>query len=136
MEDMKNAMRSGDSIKRDTVRFLMSAIKNFEIDNGAQPDEGILKIIAKEVKKMEDALVDFAKGDRQDLIDAEKPKIEILKNYLPKQLTAEELAATVKKVIEDLGKSDFGTTMKAVMAKVGTRADGGTVSAAVKKHLA
>ncbi len=134
-EDMKNAMRSGEQLKRDTVRFLMSAIKNFEIDNGPQNDDGVVKIVAREVKKMKDALTDFIKAGRQDIVEEENKKIAILEAYLPKQLTPEELEATVKEVLAEVGNSDFGKAMKAVMAKVQGKADGGQVSATVKKFL-
>lgn len=135
MEDMKNAMRSGDTVKRDTVRFLMAAVKNFEIDNGEQDDEGVQKVVAREVKKMNEAIIEFEKGDRQDLADADKAKVAVLQAYLPQQMSAEELDVIVKQTIDEAPDKNFGLVMKAVMAKVQGKADGGAVSAAVKKLL-
>jgi uncharacterized protein len=135
-EDMKQAMRDRASVKLNTIRFLLSAIKNWEIDNGEQDDAGVTKIIAKEVKKMKDANIEFEKGGRQDLVEEELVKIAFMEEYLPKQLSAEEVEAIAKEVIDSSEQKDFGTLMKAVMAKVQGKADGGAVSAAVKKLLA
>lgn len=134
-EDMKNAMRARDSVKLNTVRFLLSEIKNFEIDNGEQDDAGVTKVIAKEVKKMKDAMNDFATAGRQDLVDEETVKVQIMETYLPAQLSAEELEVVVKEVISEVDSSEFSVVMKATMAKVQGRADGGAVSAMVKKLL-
>lgn len=134
-EDMKNAMRARDSVKLNTVRFLLSEIKNFEIDNGEQDDAGVTKVIAKEVKKMKDAMNDFATAGRQDLVDEETVKVQIMETYLPAQLSAEELEVVVKEVISEVDSSEFSVVMKETMAKVQGRADGGAVSAMVKKLL-
>jgi uncharacterized protein len=134
-EDMKNAMRARESVKLTTIRFLLSEIKNFEIDNGEQDDAGVTKVIAKEVKKMKDAMNDFANAGRQDLVDEETVKVQIMESYLPAQLSAEELEVLVKEAIAEAGSSEFGVVMKAAMAKVQGRADGGAVSAMVKKLL-
>lgn len=135
-EDMKNAMRARDSVKLNTVRFLLSEIKNFEIDNGPQDDAGVTKVIAKEVKKMKDAINDFDKAGRQDLVEEESVKVQIMETYLPAQLGGEELNAIVQEAINETGSKEFGVVMKAAMVKVQGRADGGVVSAALKKLLA
>lgn len=132
-EDMKNAMRAKDSMRLNTVRFIMSAVRNWEIDNGEPTDQDILKLIAKEVKQMKDANAEFSKGGREDLVEEENKKIAILEEYLPQQLSEAELEAAVKEVKAELGDADFGTTMRAVMAKVQGKADGAAVSAMVKK---
>jgi len=132
-EDMKNAMRAKDQLTLNTVRYVMSSIRNWEIDNGVPTDQDVLKLIAKEVKQMKDAIVEFAQGGREDLVEEENKKVAILEKYLPKQLSPDELEKTVKATLEELGDSDFGKTMKAVMAKVQGKADGGTVSAMIKK---
>ena len=111
----------------------MSSIKNWEIDNGVPTDEDVTKVIAKELKQMKDAVAEFLKGGRQDLVDEENKKIAIIEKYLPQQMSAEELEKTVKEVLAEIGDSNFGTTIKAVMAKVQGKADGGAVSAMVKK---
>lgn len=135
-EDMKNAMRARDMLRLGVIRFLLSEIKNFEIDNGEQDDAGIIKIIAREVKKVKDALIDFEKTGREDLVKEETAKLEIMESYLPKQLSDEELKTIVSEVAAASEKKDFGTVMKAVMAKVQGQADGGRVSAVVKEVLA
>lgn len=134
-EDMKNAMRAKDMLTLNTVRYLLSSIKNWEIDHGLPTDEDVVKIISKEVKQMRDAISEFARGGRQDLVEEEEKKVSIIERYLPSQLSPEELERTVKEVIAELGESDFGKTMRAVMAKVQGKAEGSSVSAMVKKLM-
>lgn len=134
-EDMKTAMKAHDAQKLGVVRFVISQVKNWEIDNGEQDDAGIQKIIASEVKKMKDANVEFEKGGRQDLVDEEKAKIVLMEEYLPKQMSDEELAQIVKEVVSSATDKNFGMIMKSVMAKVQGKADGGRVSAMVKQSL-
>ncbi len=134
-EDMKNAMRARDSLRLNTIRFLLSIIKNWEIDNGEQDDAGVLKLIASEVKKMKDALIDFEKAGRQDLVSEETSKVAILEAYLPQQLSEEELMKLVVEAKRGTEGANFGEVMRAVMAKVAGRADGGRVSAAVKQLM-
>ncbi len=134
-EDMKNAMRAKDMLTLNTVRYLLSSIKNWEIDHGLPTDEDVVKIISKEVKQMRDAISEFARGGRQDLVEEEEKKVSILERYLPSQLSPEELEKTVKEVMSELGESDFGKTMRAVMAKVQGKAEGSSVSAMVKKLM-
>lgn len=134
-EDMKNAMRAKDMLTLNTVRYLLSSIKNWEIDHGLPTDEDVVKIISKEVKQMRDAISEFARGGRQDLVEEEEKKVSIIERYLPSQLSPEELEKTVKEVMSELGESDFGKTMRAVMAKVQGKAEGSSVSAMVKKLM-
>ncbi len=132
-EDMKNAMRAHDSARLGVIRFLLAELKNFEIDNGEQDDAGVLKVIARELKKIKDALGDFEKAGRQDLVDQEKLKIAVMESYLPKQMSDEELMAVVKEVLASTDDKNFGNLMKTVMAKVQGQADGGRVSAMLKQ---
>lgn len=132
-EDMKNAMRAKDQLTLNTVRYIMSSIKNWEIDNGVPTDEDVMKVITKEVKQMKDAITEFAQGGREDLVKEENLKVAVLEKYLPKQLTPEELEKTVKEVLESIDHSDFGKMMREVMAKVQGKADGNSVSAMIKK---
>jgi uncharacterized protein YqeY len=134
-EDMKNAMRAHDSVKLGVIRFLLSELKNWEIDHGPQDDNGIQQVIARELKKMKEAVEEFKKGDRQDLVDEEMPKIEIVQSYLPAALSDDELKAKVKAAIDALPDKNFGAAMKAAMAAVQGQADGGRVSALVKELL-
>ncbi|MDQ3008419.1 MAG: GatB/YqeY domain-containing protein [bacterium] len=134
-EDMKQAMRAREMLKLNTIRFLISDIRNFEIDNGEQDDAGVLKIVARQVKQMKDAVSEFAKGDRTDLIEEEKQKIAVLEAYLPQQMSDEALSAIVTKVVSAQPGMNMGQAMSEVMKQVQGQADGGRVSALVKKAL-
>lgn len=136
MEDMKIAMRSGDALKRDTVRGVMSEVKNFEIDNGEQDDAGVQKIITKLVKQFQDAMADFTRGGREDLMAETQTKLDILQAYLPKQMSDDELNQIVADVVAASSVKSMGPVIGQVMKKVAGLADGGRVSAAVKKALA
>lgn len=141
VDDMKNAMRAHESLKLNTIRFMMSAIKNWQIDNRDKvvddkvDDKDAQSVIAKEVKKIIDANAEFKAAGRMDLVEEEEKKLEIMRAYLPKQMSDEDLEAKVKEVIAGLPDKNMGMAMKAVMAAVGGQADGGKVSALVKQHL-
>ncbi len=136
MEDMKNAMRAHETLKLDVVRMIRSEVKNFEIDNGEADDEKVQKIIKTMLKQQKDALLDFEKAARQDLIEETKAKIAIFASYLPTELSDEELEKVVAEVIATATNKDFGPLMGQVMRQVGNRADGGRVTAMLKKALA
>ena len=139
MQDLKDAMREKDTIKKDTVQMVRAAILQIEKDKGIEvTDEKIVEIIAKEVKGKKDALVDFEKGGRQDLIDQTNQEIEILNKYLPKQLSREEIEEKVKEIINRLGATsikDMGPVMKEAKAEIGVAADGKTINEVVKGLL-
>ena len=140
MQDLKDAMREKDTVKKDTVQMVRAAILQIEKDKGIEvTDEKIVEIIAKEVKGKKDALVDFEKGGRQDLIDQTNQEIEILNKYLPKQLSREEIEEKVKEIINRLGATsikDMGPVMKEAKAEIGAAADGRTINEVVKELLA
>ena len=109
MEDLKVAMRNKDEIRKNTVQMVRAAILQIEKDKGIQvEDDRILEIIAKEVKSKKDALADFEKAGRQDLIEQTNQEIAILQEYLPKQLSREEIRVELEKIIAEIG----ATTMK------------------------
>ncbi|MBU0974445.1 GatB/YqeY domain-containing protein [Patescibacteria group bacterium] len=148
IEDMKQAMKAKDTIKLGVVRFLRSEIKNFEIDNGEQDDKGVVRIIASQVKKIKDVLVDFKSAGRDDLVAKEEAKVAILEAYLPQQMSDEELREVVSKIVgetEDkvngearegaLGQKNVGKLIGVVIRVVDGKADGGRVSAMVKEQL-
>lgn len=136
IEDMKTAMKARDQVKLGVVRYILSEVKNVEIDNGEQNDEGVQKVIAREVKKMQEAIADFKKGGREDLVAEETAKVALMQAYLPQQMSDEELSSIVKSVVEELaGEKNFGIVMKKVMEKVGGQADGKRVSEMVKTLL-
>ena len=119
--------------------MVRAAILQIEKDKGITvEDEKIIEIIAKEVKSKKDALVDFEKGGRQDLINQTNEEISILQEYLPKQLSKDELKIEIEKVIKDLNATsikDMGSVMKEAKARIGASADGRTINEVVKELL-
>lgn len=139
LEDMKVAMRDKDTIKKNAIQMSRSAVLQVEKDNKITlDDDGIIEVIAKEVKKRRDSLPEFEKCGRQDLIDDLNTEIEVLLQYLPKQLTEEEVEIIVKKAIQDTGATsakDIGKIMKEVMPQITGRSDGKIVNQIIKKIL-
>ena len=139
MEDLKEAMRSKNEIKKNTVQMVRAAILQIEKDKGIQvEDDRILEIIAKEVKSKRDALKDFEKAERQDLIDQTNQEIEVLQQYLPKQLGREEIKVELEKIIAEIGATtmkDMGAIMKEAKAKMGASADGKTINEVAKEIM-
>lgn len=139
MDDLKLAMREKNEIRKNTVQMVRAAILQIEKDKDiVVEDDKIIEIIAKEVKSKKDALVDFEKGGREDLISQTNEEIAILQEYLPKQLTREEIKVELEKVISDLGATsmkDMGPVMKEAKARIGAAADGRTINDVVKELL-
>ena len=139
LEDMKNAMKDKAVIKKNTVQMARAAILQVEKDNRITlDDDGILDIIAKEVKKRRDVLPDFEKSGRQDLIDGLKAELDVLLQYLPQQLTEEELEVIVRQAVQDTGATsakDMGRIMQLVLPQVKGRADGKMINGIVKKII-
>ena len=139
MEDLKEAMRNKNEIKKNTVQMVRAAILQIEKDKGIQvEDDRILEIIAKEVKSKRDALKDFEKAERQDLIDQTNQEIEVLQQYLPRQLSREEIKVELEKIIAEIGATtmkDMGTIMKEAKAKMGASADGKTINEVAKEIM-
>jgi uncharacterized protein YqeY len=138
-EDMKLAMKSQAKFKLSVIRMVRAAIKNVEIDQRKTlDDEEILDILSREIKQRKDSLQEFEKAGRDDLVEAVKAEIEILMEYLPQQLTEEEVKAIVQQTIQEVGassKADMGKVMGALMPKVKGRADGRIVNQAVQQLL-
>lgn len=139
MNDMKEALRSGDELRKSTLRMLRSAIgyKEVEVQHPLSDDE-VLDVIAKQVKQRQDSITEYAKGGRQDLVDQEKAEMEILLSYLPQQLTREEIADLARQAIQKLGVTDIkqqGLVMKELMPQVKGRADGRLVNEVVRQLL-
>lgn len=139
MEELKEAMKNKDTIKKNTVQMVRAAILQIEKDKGIEVgDDKILEIIAKEVKTKKDALVDFEKAQRQDLIDQTNQEIAILQEYLPKQLSREEVKVEVEKIISEIGAAsmkDMGAIMKEAKAKLGASAEGKTINEVAKEIM-
>ena len=139
-EDMKNYMRAKDVYALEAVRMLKADIKNAEIDVKKElNDEEIIKLARSFIKKHNEAAEICEKAGRSDLLAKEQKYLAVIEAYLPKQLSREELIAVVKEVRASLGEIDaktgFGTLMKAVMAKVGSAADGKLVGQLIKEVL-
>lgn len=139
MDDLKVAMRDKDVVKKSVVTMLRAAIKQIEVDQRIElDDEAIIDIIAKQIKQKNNAIVEFANGNRQDLVDLTKNEIELLMIYLPTQLTEDEVKVIVDEAIASTGAStmkDMGKVMGIVTNATKGRADGKLISDLVKKAL-
>jgi len=139
-EDMKTAMRAKDSERLGTIRLLLAAMKQKEVDERVVLDDvTVIAIVDKLIKQRKDSIDAYMKADRKDLADKEAAEIAVLQAYLPARLSAEEVAAEVKAIVTELGAKgpgDMGKVMGVVKAKLAGKADMGQVSAAVKAALA
>ena len=141
MQDYKDAMKSADAVRKNTVNMVRAAIKQYEVDQRVTLDDDadIVKIIKKQVKMRTDALADFAKAGRDDMVEGYKKEIEILKAYLPEEMGEEEIKAKVKEIADKLGieasMKNMGVLMKSTMADLKDKADGSAVNKAVKEFL-
>ena len=139
LEDLKISMRDKNVVRKNTVQMVRAAILQIEKDTGSVvDDEKIIDIIAKEMKKKKDAMADFEKAARQDLIDQTNEEMKVLEEYLPKQLSKEEIKEIVSKIISDIGATsmkDMGIVMKEAKALIGAGADGKTINEVVKELL-
>ncbi len=140
MADFKDAMKAHDEAAKNTISFARAAIKQYEIDHREElDDDGIVAILSKQVKMRKDALADFEKAGRTDLAESYKTEIDILKKYLPEQLSEEKLREVVAGVAADLniegGMQNMGKLMGAAMGKVKGLADGGQVKKVVEEFL-
>ena len=140
--DIKDAMRARDMARLNALRMLKAAMKNAAIEKGGAEsvleDAEAAAVVRKQIKQRQDAIESFEKGGRPELAANERAEIEVLSGYLPKALSAEEIAHLVKEAIAEAGatsKQQMGAVMKIVTAKAAGRADGKTLSAAVQKLL-
>ena len=139
-EDMKTAMRAKDSERLGTIRLLLAALKQKEVDERIELDDvAVIAIVDKLIKQRKDSIAAFEQAARQDLADKEKSELVVLQAYLPERMSAEETLAAVKAIVVELGASgpgDMGKVMGAVKTRLAGKADMGQVSAAVKTALA
>lgn len=139
-DDLKTAMKNRDSETLDTLRMLMSGLKNLVIETRKElEDADVLAAVKRDVKKLKDAAQDFAAGAREDLVEKAKKEIAILERYLPASLSDEELEKRVKEILEAHSintKSEIGKAMGAVMKELASVADGNKIREFVQKHLA
>lgn len=139
LADLKNSMKEKNVVRKNVIQMVRAAILQVEKDKQITVDDDqIIDIIAKESKKRKDSLADYEKSGRADLINEIKEEIAILAEYLPKQLSMEEVEAIVKDVIAEVGATsmkDMGKVMKAAKEKIGASSDGRTINEVVKKFL-
>lgn len=139
-EDMKTAMRAKDSERLGTIRLLLSAMKQKEVDERVALDDAmVVAIVDKLIKQRKDSIDAFKKAERADLADKEEAEMKVLQTYLPQRMSADEVLAEVKAIVAELGASgpgDMGKVMGVVKTKLAGKAEMGTVSAAVKAALA
>ena len=139
-EDMKVAMRAKDAPRLLTIRGLLAACKQREVDERIVLDDAaVIAIVDKLVKQRKDSIAQFTAGNRPDLVEKEAAELQVLEGYLPQRLSADDIAAQVAAIVAELGAAgpgDMGKVMGAVKAKLAGKADMGLVSAAVKKALA
>ncbi|NLI15981.1 MAG: GatB/YqeY domain-containing protein [candidate division Zixibacteria bacterium] len=138
-QDLAQAMKSGDKLTLSVLRMLKSDLKYKQIEIGRElKDEDCLAVFSSAAKKRQDSIESYIKGGRQDLADIESAELEIIKKYLPQQLSESELEQVIGEVIAEIGASspsDLGAVMKALMPKVKGKADGRRINEIVRKKL-
>lgn len=139
MDDLKASMRNKDKLRKNSITMIRSAIKQKEVDEKAElTDDDVISIISKQVKQKKDSLDDFKKGGRDDLVQQTQLEIDILMEYLPRQLSEDELDDIIKSAIDEVGAEsmkDMGKVMGKVMPQVKGKADGALVNKIAKKYL-
>lgn len=138
-EDQKSALKGGDKIRLSTIRILRSEIRNEEIKKGDELNEDeTIGVLAREARKRKEAIEEYQKAGRVDLVEKESKELEIIREYMPPELSDEELRSIIESVIEETkasSKRDLGKVMSAVMSRVKGRAEGGTVNQIVREML-
>ncbi len=139
MNDLKQALKAGDKVRTSVIRLVLAAVKNAEIARqAALEDADILGIIAKEVRQRHESIEAFKQGDRQDLVAQEEAELAILNEYLPRQMTREEIIARARRVIDEVGAQgpgDKGKVMPRLIAQLKGRADGREINSVVTELL-
>ena len=138
-DSMKDAMKSGDEVRKRTVRMALAAVKQVEVDKRVELDDAaIISLLQKEVKNRRESIEESKKANRADLVEANEAEIKVLEAFLPKAMPDEELRALIQAAITETGAAspaDMGKVMKVAMAKVAGRAPNDKVSATVRELL-
>ena len=139
-EDLKSAMRAGETVRRDTIRMLEAAIKNAEIERRGEAlaDADVLAILQRQMKQRRDSIEQFERGGREDLAEIERAEMAVIEAYLPEQLSRDEIAEAARLIIERVGASgpgDRGKVMGPLMKELRGKADGAAVNAVVSELL-
>jgi hypothetical protein len=138
-DDLKQALRQGDDVRKRTLRLLLSAVHNAEIEKGgALDDAGLLAVVARQAKQRRESAEEFHKGARNDLVEREEAEAAVLEEYLPPAMSREEIAEAARRVIEETGASgpqDIGKVMPVLMKQLSGRAEGREINAVVRELL-
>ncbi len=138
-DDLKQAMRGGDKVRRSVIRLVLAAVKNAEIARqGDLEDSDTLGVIAKEARQHQESIEAFRQGNRQDLVAQEEAELAILQEYLPQQMTRDEIVAEARRIIEEVGAQgpgDKGKVMPKLIAQLKGKADGREINAVVSELL-
>jgi uncharacterized protein len=135
---LKDAMRAGDDLRKRTLRMVIAAIRNAEVDKGALDDPGVIAILQKEIKSRQESIEDARRAHRPDLEASSQAEIEVLKGFLPQPLSADELDAMASQAIAECGATsirEMGQVMKVLVPRLQGRATGDQASQAVRKLL-
>ncbi len=138
-DDMKQAMRNRDVLRRDVIRYLRSEVRNQEIrDQKELDDAGVIQVLSRQAQQRRDSIEVYRDADRQDLVEKEESELSVILSYLPQQMTSEEIADLVQQVVAEVGASgpaDMGKVMGAIMPQVRGKAEGREVNAIVQQTL-
>ncbi|MFB0546483.1 MAG: GatB/YqeY domain-containing protein [Anaerolineae bacterium] len=138
-QDLKQALREGDERRKIAIRLVKWAVQNAEVDRGRELDDGeILEIIAREAKKRRESVAEFTKAGRQDLVEQEEAELNVLFEYLPRQMSRQEIEVLVRQTIEEIGATgptQMGDVMRRLMPQLKGKADGRLVNQVVREVL-
>ena len=138
-DDMKQAMREKNVLKRDVIRYLRSEVRNQEIrDQKELDDAGVIQVLSRQAQQRRDSIEVYRDADRQDLVEKEESELSVILSYLPQQMTTEEITDLVQQVVAEVGASgpaDMGKVMGAIMPQVRGKAEGREVNAIVQQTL-
>ena len=138
-DDLKQAMRGRDVLRRDVIRYLRSEIRNQEIkDQKELDDPGVIQVLSRQAQQRRDSIEAYSDADRQDLVDKEQAELSVILAYLPRQMTRDEITDLVQRVVAEVGASgpaDMGKVMSAIMPQVRGKAEGREISAIVQQTL-
>lgn len=139
VDDLKQAMRDKDALRRDTIRYLRSEIRNQEIrDRKELDDAGVIQVLSRQAQQRRDSIEIYRDAGRRDLVDKEESELSVIVAYLPQQMTGDEIADLVRQVVADVGATgpgDMGKVMGAIMPQVRGKAEGREVNAIVQQTL-
>lgn len=138
-DDMKQAMRDRDVLRRDVIRYLRSEVRNQEIrDQKELDDAGVIQVLSRQAQQRRDSIEVYRDADRQDLVEKEESELSVILSYLPQQMTSEEITDLVQQVVAEVGASgpaDMGKVMGAIMPQMRGKAEGREVNTIVQQTL-